>query len=396
MSKKFTEEVDALLAKLGVTAEPKKDAHLSPREERILAGFEEIQRFVETHGHAPRHGEGNNIFERLYAARLDRLSAQTDCCELLSPIDYQTLLRMRPATVTLPEGMDDDALLNELGVDTNGPDITRLQYVRSVKDKRLAEEIATRRECADFDEFKALFEKVQIELETGRREAVRFRHEAAIEHGHFFILGGQKVFVAEKGEVFKNAQDRPDARLRLVFDNGTESNLLMRSLERALQRDEAGRRILETASGPLFADQAIEGDETSGTIYVLRSNTDIPYIVANRNIVHKIGVTNSNVKSRIAGAHLDPTFLMASVEIVAEYTLYNVNCRSLERLIHRIFDSARLDIEIKDRFDRPVVPREWFLVPLHAIAEAVGRIRDGSIVQYGYDTRSASFAKKDS
>ena len=55
---------------------------------------------------------------------------------------------------------------------------------------------------------------------------------------------------------------------------------------------------------------------------------------------------------------------MADVEIVATYELYNINRTKLENLIHRVFDPARLDIEIKDRFGNPVIPREWFLVPL--------------------------------
>ncbi len=84
-------------------------------------------------------------------------------------------------------------------------------------------------------------------------------------------------------------------------------------------------------------------------------------------------------RDRIAAARLDPTSLMADVEIVATYTLFNINRARLENLIHRIFDPARLDIAVKDRFGNPVVPREWFLVPLFVIDEAVAKIRDGTI-----------------
>ena len=153
-----------------------------------------------------------------------------------------------------------------------------------------------------------------------------------------------------------------------------------------MNKDDAGRRITDQSAGPLFADKTVEGDEASGTIYVLRSKSDHPAVAANRELVHKIGVTNLSVKQRVAGARLQPTFLMADVEIVATYELYNINRSKLESLIHRVFDPARLDIEIKDRFGKPVVPREWFLVPLFAINEAVERIRDGTISNHVYDT----------
>jgi hypothetical protein len=176
----------------------------------------------------------------------------------------------------------------------------------------------------------------------------------------------------------------------VIFDNGTESNMLMRSLQRALNDDDAGRRITDPVAGPLFADQPADGDEASGTIYVLRSKSDLPLVANNRDLVHKIGVTNLSVERRIAGARLQPAFLMADVEVVATYELFNINRTKLENLIHRIFAPARLDIKIQDRFGHPVVPREWFLVPLHAIDEAVQKIKDGSIAQYIYDPGSAS------
>ena len=106
-------------------------------------------------------------------------------------------------------------------------------------------------------------------------------------------------------------------------------------------------------------------------------------------LVHKIGVTNMRVKQRIAGARLQPTFLMADVDVIATYEFYNINRTKLENLIHRIFDPARLDIEIKDRFGTPVVPREWFLVPLFSIEEAVEKIRDGTISNHVYDVQKA-------
>ena len=243
-------------------------------------------------------------------------------------------------------------------------------------------------------DFRPLFDQVQSDLKTGLRTTRQFVKDAGfskaeIKAGQFFILGGQTAYVAEVGEPIKAPNGEFDARLRVIYSNGTESDLLLRSLQRALYKDEAGRRITEPTAGPLFADQNDEGDEACGIVYVLRSKSAAPEIAAHREVLHKIGVTGGDAERRIANARLDPTFLMADVEIIATYELYNINRTRLENVIHRIFGAARLDIEIKDRFGNPVIPREWFLAPLFVINEAIERIRDGSITGYIYDPKTA-------
>jgi hypothetical protein len=398
VAKGFTDEDDALLAELGVEAEAKKESSRTPREERIIAGFEEIQRFVEQHGRAPQHGEDRDIFERLYAVRLDRLRELADCRAVIEPLDHQGLLTgAQPAPLGVPEDIDDDELLAQLGVDDATPgDITELRHVRSAADKRAAGEIANRQRCEDFDDFKPLFEQVQKELGAGLRQTRRFERKSEIAPGRFYILGGQKAYVATMEQPSVNEHGNIDARLRVIFDNGTESNLLMRSLQKALQQDPAGRRIVELSAGPLFSDQNEEGDEASGIVYVLRSKSDHAAVAAHRDVLHKIGVTGGDIARRLANAKLDPTFLMAEVEVVATYELFNINRTRLENLIHRIFGPARLDIEIKDRFGQPVIPREWFLVPLFVIDEAIEKIRDGTITGYVYDPKSARLVQRES
>lgn len=396
MSKTFTDADDALLAELGVEPKIQRADGYSAREERIIAGFEEVQRFVDEKGRAPSHSEDSDIFERLYAVRLDRLREQPECRELCLPLDRQGLLKGSPDHLIAPdESLDDDALLAELGVEAEAPSITELRHVRSSADRNAAEEVASRQACADFEVFKPLFEQVQRELDAGMRETRPFELKAEIEAGRFFIVGGQKAYVAEKGEMTLTDHGRTDARLRVIFDNGTESNMLMRSLQRALNKDEAGRRITDPAAGPLFSGQIAEDDQASGTIYVLRSKSDHPLVAANRDLVHKIGVTGNDVKQRVQGARLQTTYLMADVEILATYKLYNISRSKLEALIHRIFGSVRLDIEIQDRFGRPVVPEEWFMVPFFIIDEAIEKIKDGSIMNYVYDPSSAALVELD-
>jgi T5orf172 domain len=214
--------------------------------------------------------------------------------------------------------------------------------------------------------------------------------KADIKEGEFFILGGQTAYIAEVGEPIRAPNGEFDARLRVIYSNATESNLLLRS---ALYKDETSRRVSESTAGPLFSAEADDSDLASGTIYVLRSKSDHPVVAANRDILHKIGVTGGDVGRRIANAKLDPTFLMADVEIVASYELYNISRTKLENVIHRVFDPARLDIEIKDRFGNPVIPREWFLVPVFVVDEAVERIKDGTITNYTYDPKTASLTE---
>jgi hypothetical protein len=387
-------DLDELRSELDDFAQPEKKGGPSPREERIIAGFEEIQRFVEKHGRTPQHGEDRDIFERLYAVRLDRLRGLEEYRSLLAPLDHRGLLTGPEIAPAAPvESMDEDELLAELDGAAGTSDITELRHVRTSADKRAAEEIANRQKCEDFDRFKPLFQQIQKEIESGVRETRPFELKAEIRPGSWFIVGGQKAYVADMGEVFTNAQGRTDARLRVIFDNGTESNMLMRSLQRALHKDEAGRRITDPVAGPLFSDQYAEDDQAAGTIYVLRSKSEHPMVAANRDLIHKIGVTNMPVEQRIAGARLQPTFLMADVEVVATYELYNISRTKLEKLIHRVFDSARLDIEIKDRFGQPVVPHEWFLVPRFVIDEVVEKIRAGTISNYRYDPKLASLVE---
>ena len=391
-------DLDELRSELDDFAQAEKKGGRLPREERIIAGFEEIQRFAEKYGRAPQHGEDCDIFERLYAVRLDRLRALDECRSLLAPFDHQGLLTGAQITSTAPsETMDDDELLAELEGAAGSSNITNLRHVRTSAEKREAEEIASREKCLDFENFRPLFEQIQSDLESGLRTTRRFVKDAGflkadIQAGQFFILGGQTAYVAEVGEIFKAPNGESDARLRVIYSNGTESDLLLRSLQRALYKDEAGRRITEPSAGPLFDDQTGDGDQASGTIYVLRSKSDHPLVAANRAVLHKIGVTGGSVERRIANARLDPTFLMADVEIIATYELYNINRAKLETLIHKVFGAARLDVEIKDRFGQPIVPKEWFLAPLFAIDEAVGRIKDGTITGYIYDPKTAKLA----
>jgi hypothetical protein len=385
--------LDALADQLADFAPTEKKAGRGPREERVLAGFEEIQRFVDQHGRAPQHGESHDIFERIYAMRLDRLRAQGDCRAFLEAMDRQGLLAGgEPVPAVTPGDTDTDALLAELEGAMGNSDIAELRHVRTSAEKRAAEEIANREKCEDYDQFKPLIEEAKRELKEGvRATRVIDNSENSLDEikpGAFFIVGGQFAYVAGESEAFTTEYQRTDRRVRVIYDNATEATVLSRSFQKSLYRDTSARRVSDPDAGPLFVQEE-PALFASGTSYILRSQSDHPLVAQHRDVLHKIGVTGGDVGKRIANAKLDPTFLMADVEIVATYTLFNINRVKLENLIHRVFDPARLDIEIKDRFGNPIIPREWFLVPRFVVDEAVQRIKDGTITGFIYDPTSA-------
>lgn len=392
------DEDEALLAELGQDLAPIKAAARTPQEERLIAGFEEILRFVDEHGRAPQHGEERDIFERLFAVRLDRLRSLADAHPLLMPLDTHGLLQEAPTLAVTGQGesVDDDALLADLGVSEGGTedDITQLRHVRSYEERKALEDIASRTLCADFERFAPLFERVESDLKSGLRKTLRFGRDASVEKGNFFILGGQMAYVAEVGEPVRTPNGESNARLRVIYSNGTESDLLERSLQRALYKDDTGRRITDDDHGPLFGDTLEPNDIVNGTIYVLRSLSNNSYVVEHRELIHKIGITGGKVETRVGNAEKDPTYMLAKVEVVATYKLSNLNRARLENLFHRIFQDVRLDLTIEDRFGNPVKPREWFLVPLPVIDEAVKRIQDGSITDYVYDPAQAMLVRR--
>ena len=390
-------DLDALANELAEFEIPERNGgSLAPHEQRIIAGFEDIQRFVEQHGRIPEHVETRDIFERIYAVRLDRIRSIKEYRDLVISLDHQGLLEDNLASaIHDPESMDDDELMAELeGVDDNS-DITELRHVRTSAEKRATEEIANRKRCADYDQFSSLFDEVAKDVKSGTRTWLAIRkHEgflkSDIKRGEFFILFGQIAYVAEVGKETRASNGELDARLRVIYSNGTESNLLLRSLQRALYKDESSRKISEAQLGPLFNSQVFTSDLASGKVYVLRSKSDHPTVSAHRAVLHKIGITGGEVSQRVANARLDPTFLMADVEIVATYDLFNINRSRFEKLIHKLFDRARLEIKILDRFGQPVSPQEWFLVPLCVIDEAMTKIKAGEITKYIYDPEKAS------
>lgn len=296
---------------------------------------------------------------------------------------------------------DADALAATLAEMENP--LTRLVHVkpqaeiRRAEIKNAAEEIAQRTPCRDFAQFKPLFDAVKRELTNGTRQirSISERYKGDIRVGNFFILGGQILYIAYiDNKAYKPEEKGLNARMRVIYANATESNLLLDSLRRALDKDKTSAVITNPDAGSLFSDVVKEGDQATGTLYVLRSLSDHPYIQQHRDLIHKIGITGNDVQKRLANAPKEATFLCAEVKIVQTYTLYNINRIRMENFIHKFLAPAQLQITIKDRFGNPFTPREWFMVPLFVIDEIVERLTNNTLEEYHYDPQKAALVRR--
>lgn len=356
----------------------------STEDQRMVQGFEDINTFMDINKRRPGDCETPSVSERSMKIRLTGLMNNADARSLLIPYDRHGLL---PADNTEPQCLDDILNDDEL-LSTPSDDIFEFRLAPKPTLSK-TDKIAEREPCADFEQFQPLFDEVADELKRNRRKARPFKGEQDIDAGQFYILNGMMAYIAEIRDRHKRS-NRSNARLRVIFDNGTESGNLLRSFSRALYKDEQGRRITDPHAGPLFEETPNDGDIASGLIYVLKSLSDDPAVRKLDGLLHKIGFTSGKIEARIQNAKDDPTFLMAPVQPIASYTLYNINKVKLEYLLHKVFSEARLDIEIIDRFGKKVRPREWFLVPADSIAEAISRLKDGTIIDYQFDPQSGA------
>ena len=392
---KYTEVDEEILENLDELGKTKQHSQYTQCQERIIAGFEDIQRFFEEHGRTPVHGEDRDIFERLYAVRLERLIAQEKSRELLKGFDHHDLLSRHQTGETAElEDLDDDEILDHFVEEVDASDITSMKHVRPYVERKSPDEVAVRMRCDDFGEFKQMFDQIRRDLSNGTRRTLKFTGKAQIEEGKYFVVGGLIAYVAKREKDFINRHREIDARLRVIFSNGTESNLLMRSLQRSLRQDVAGRRITNPKLGPIFNDNGNDRDKPTGYVYVLRSLSEDANVKQHRSHLHKIGVTTDSVEKRIQNAKSDPTYLCAEVQIVMTLTIYNVAPTIIERRLHQIFETARCNFKVKDERGKYVNPREWFLVTVAPIKEAVERIIDNSIDHYTFVPEQMRLVRK--
>jgi hypothetical protein len=354
-------------------------------DDRLLAAFQEIAEFTHANGREPERTP-TDMTEAKLAMRLKAIRENEEQAAALRSADDLGLLGEAPPEQeplripdTPPETVDDALAADPFSLLDGAGDIFDLKHVP--KAQTMPEEIARRRPAEDFDRYEDLFRDCHAGLRAGQRKLLPFRNPIEIEPGKFFVLNGVLLYVAEMGELELDQVRKANARTRCIFENGTESNLLMQSLASNLYKD--GRRVTEPSEVTLER-MGLETETKMGHIYVLRSLSDDPQVAAFGN-VHKIGFTTQTVEHRTAGAEADATFLGAPVETVASYSLPAVAAQPIEAILHSFFASARLDTWFEQNHQIVAEANEWFDVPLPAIDEAIALIQSEGIQSYEYD-----------
>jgi len=381
-------------------------------EKRLVQAFEAISAFVDEHGREPSpEAKGD---EKFLARRLAGLRESTGAKRAtlvahdrhgLIGSHARSLSDANRRAATAQDSRDpaeevtslDDILADDDGLlDTASPDLYEARHVpfETNQTRETPDEIAQREPCEDFWRFETLFRDIQQEIDDGRSHTERFQKNAQIDVGDFFVLDGLICVVDEIVEPDQAEHGRYNPRLRVVFNNATEAGLLLRSLERALQKDPHGRRVMLDPDRALERMQGItHQDHRRGTIYILRSKRN-DAALAELGELHKIGYTEESVEQRIAGAEHSPTYLEAPIELVATYDCYNANPHKIERLIHAVLQPLKLNLTLRDQHGTRYRPQEWFAVPLPTAKAVVERIADGTIAQYRLDTVSGQLVEK--
>ena len=332
----------------------------------------ELEAFAERHARPPARTEGAELSEKILAAKAGRLAADPRIGALLNPVPAE-------APGSIDDILDDDMLADD--------DVFVLRNVKAREVSEQPDYVGSRKPCEDFEEFRPVFDAAAADLQAGRREAIPFAREQEIEEGQFFIRKGVTAYVAEAGPAFKDRLGNTNRRLRVIFEDGTESDPLLRSFSSTLYNDDNGRRVTDPSAGPLFVrgDELAEGDVVLGIVYAARTLSEDPNLAKLAPGMLKIGVTTQDPHRRVSDAVNDPTFLLAPARIVVNVRLVGYAPRKVEKLLHRFFDPARVAIEMRDRFGKVVRPREWFFVTPDHVSEAVRRIQDGTIMQCYFD-----------
>lgn len=372
----------------GLLDAPEKPKKVSSSD-RLERAFLEIVEFRRTHGRLPS-STTREIAERKLGARLEGIVVNDEKIAALKHLDTQNeLLAVEAATESLDELLESDDLNDLLGDESGILDVSDLPVTKRPES---ADSVAQRVKAEDFDRFKPLFKAKHAELAEGTYKLAPFTGLDLIREGAFFVLSGVMCFVAEVGEdvdLVVGGKHRQKQRLRVVFENGTESAMYKQSLMTHMY--EAQGQVLARTGHD--ATEILDADEESGHIYVLQSLSEDP-VVAGMKDLYKIGFSTTDVETRIKNAASSPTYLMAPVKVLADYRLYNVRASWLEHLLHRVFAEVRLDLSQVDRKGRNYDPSEWFVVGRNVINQAINMILSGEIVDYVYDARLGKLVER--
>lgn len=378
--------LDEILADdpLGLLGEAKSKAKSLNEDDRLVSSFEEINAFIEINGYEPQ--KSANMNERNLFSRLDGIRQNPEKIEYLKPYDRFNLLQHKEIN-SIDDILNDD-VFGLLG-DENSEDIFALKHIP--KEREQTDFVAQRKPCKNFKKYEHLFKEVQNDLKNGSRKLVKF-NEKFFEDGNFFVLKGVLAYLEKIIKPQKDKFNKLDARTKIIFENATESNMLLRSFGKGLYED--GYFVSLQDDRVLNKLLPISKDDTkTGYIYVLESLSNDEKISTIKNL-YKIGYSTTDVKERIKNAINEPTYLMAPVKIVSVYEAYNMNTQKFEQLIHRFFGKVCLNVDIYGDDGKRYIPREWFIAPLNVIEQAIEFIITGEIVNYRYDEKNDELVLK--
>ena len=360
-------------------------------DKRLIESFEEINQFYEESGREPK--VGSDIGEFMLASRLQGIRNNPGKVKTLLPFDFHNLLKCEEnKSITVEDILGDDPINLLVGDDESS--IFNLTHVK--KSERIRPDYVSRRtKCLDFESYAALFQTVHDDLKAGRRKLVEFKEEN-LKEGKFFVLRGILLFLEKSDnkettfEFESGTRIRSDGRTRCIFDNGTESTMLYRSLYKALLQD--GFEVSEYQE--MEAEHQIsDEDKQNGYIYVLSSLSTNPQ-VANTPDLYKIGCCSGAVSDRIKNAANEPTYLLSDVKIILTARCYNINVFQLEGAIHDFFSKSNISFEVIDKDGNIHHPKEWFIAPLSIIEEAISLIVNDDISKYEYNAEMKLIVKK--
>ena len=358
-------------------------------DERLVSSFQDIINFYKANGREPKANQSDIIEYQLHK-RLKSFRRDIDKAESLKKYDEFDLLTIEEKEIKSINDIFDDDSLEILGGDDEG--LFDFEHAPKQKDINKADFVAQRKRCKDFDKYEQQFKNIHHDLKAGKRKLIPYKEKQLNAAGNYFVHNGILLYLETINDLAKDRFHKADGRTKIIFENGTESNMKLRSLGKNLLKNgktvSANKEQYDEDFLKTFYDVTAEDDET-GFIYVLKSNSMDETIASIANL-HKIGYSKNDVAGRIKNAEHDPTYLMASVSIIGIWQCFNINPQKFEQLLHNFFGMTCLDLDVKDDNGKRHRPQEWFIVPIEEINKAIEMIINGSIVNYKYDQKSES------
>ncbi len=381
-------------------------------DERLLASFQEINDFVDSNGKEPT-ASASNISEFQLYTRLKSLREDYTKIGLLKEYDIHNLLPVletnrvnepqtkygKPKEITSIDDLLSDDSMGILTDDSEG--LFDFKHTPRDYERAQADFVARRKPCKDFKKYEPRFIEVQKDLANGKRKLIDFAQHNLVE-GSYYVHNGV-LFLLEKINITHKEHYKPDGvrvredgRTKCIFENGTESNMLKRSVEKILYAN--GKVVTENLDkineGFIEKFGAItDEDEEAGYIYVLKSKSKKEEITSIQNL-YKIGYSKTEVEERVKNADKEPTYLMAPVSIQGAWKCFNMNPQKFEQLIHNFFGSSCLEIDVFDEKGKRYTPREWFIAPIEVIEQAIELIINGKVINYKYDAENMTIIKR--